>query len=152
MSLTQTIITAVLGVLAAYRGALTRTSRLRGIIRADLELLNALPADHPSRATLTAHVGQLVDALTHREIRQFQPSTPPGIAFDFFLGSTVLWFYGFVLMLSPYGIEVVRVFRPEAVDPPYPVMPAMFATVAVLFAALAVRDWRRSRPGLAAPG
>ena len=57
MSPAQTVIPAAVTFLLGYQGALTRTSRLRKSIRADLDMLDALPDDHPSREALTRHSG-----------------------------------------------------------------------------------------------
>ena len=54
----QTMIPAVLTALVAGRVALTRTSRLRRTIDANLALLDRLPADHPNRATMEDHNGE----------------------------------------------------------------------------------------------
>jgi hypothetical protein len=77
----QTVIPAVLAALVAYQGGLTRTTRLRGMIRANVDLLGTLPADHPSRATLEAHIGELVDVLVRRQRRRFEPFTRAGVSF-----------------------------------------------------------------------
>jgi hypothetical protein len=50
-NLLQTVIPAAVTFLGGWQGALTRTSRLRKSIRADMEMLDALPEGHPSRAT-----------------------------------------------------------------------------------------------------
>jgi hypothetical protein len=49
-NLLQTVIPAAVTFLDGYQGALTRTSRLRKSIRADMDMLHALPDGHPSRA------------------------------------------------------------------------------------------------------
>jgi hypothetical protein len=41
-------------------------------------MLEALPEGHPSRATLTTHVEELIDTLVRREARQFEPLIPVG--------------------------------------------------------------------------
>jgi hypothetical protein len=65
-NLLQTVIPAAATFLVGYQGALTRTSRLRKSIRADMDLLGALPDGHPNRATLTTHVEELIDTLVRR--------------------------------------------------------------------------------------
>ena len=60
-------IPAVVAVLVAYQGAISRTGRLRRNVKADVELLAGLPADHPSRPAMEGHVGELVDELIRRE-------------------------------------------------------------------------------------
>jgi hypothetical protein len=77
-NLLQTVIPAAVTFLVGYQGALTRTSRLRKSIRAEMEMLDALPDGHPSRATLTTHVEELIDTLVRREARQFEPIIPVG--------------------------------------------------------------------------
>jgi hypothetical protein len=71
----QIVIPAALTALVAGRVAITRTGRLRRTIRANVELLGTLPADHPSREALAAHIEELVDTLVLREQRQFEPMT-----------------------------------------------------------------------------
>jgi hypothetical protein len=63
IALLQTIATVALGALLAGQVAVTRTGRLRRAITANLDLLDRLPAEHPHRATLEAHNGEL---LAHR--------------------------------------------------------------------------------------
>jgi hypothetical protein len=53
----QTAISVVLAAILAGRVAVTRTSRLRKVIHANLELLDKLPADHPNRVRLEAETG-----------------------------------------------------------------------------------------------
>jgi hypothetical protein len=65
----------VVPAILAYQGGVTRSSRLRNIIREHVELLDKLPADHPSRETITAHIELLVNTLVQRERHQFQPTT-----------------------------------------------------------------------------
>jgi hypothetical protein len=67
-------IPAAVALLVAYQGALSRTGRLRRAIKKDVEVLAALPADHPSRATLGPHIGVLLDLLVSRERRRFDPA------------------------------------------------------------------------------
>src|SRR5687767_11353527 len=51
------------------------------MIRADVELLDKLPAGHPSREALTGHIEMLVYKLVRRERRQAQPFTETGVTF-----------------------------------------------------------------------
>lgn len=74
-NLLQTVIPAAVTFLVGYQGALTRTSRLRKSIRADMDLLDALPDGHPSRATLTTHVEELVDTLVRVKPGSSSPSS-----------------------------------------------------------------------------
>jgi hypothetical protein len=62
----QTVIPAVLTALVAGRAAWTRTSRLRRTVAANLDLLDRLPAEHPNRAALEAHNGELLGLLMGR--------------------------------------------------------------------------------------
>jgi hypothetical protein len=71
------VISAALTLLLAYRGAISRTSKLYSAICDNAELLDKLPADHPRRATLKAHNGTLLDILTWRQYQQFHPLAPP---------------------------------------------------------------------------
>jgi hypothetical protein len=82
----QTIVLAVLPVLVAGRVAWTRSSRLRRTIDANLGLLDRLPADHPNRATLEAHNGELLDLLIRRQQRRFGPFTQAGVSFGALAG------------------------------------------------------------------
>jgi hypothetical protein len=141
VTLTQTLITAAVALLAAYRGALTRTSRLRGLIRADLELLDALPADHPSRPTLTTHVEELVDTLVRREARQFEPILPAGMSFGVHSALAVVMALALLLL----GVEAIGLYHP---DPPsteygWPIL-TFYGSLMVVFAGFAFRAWRRA--------
>jgi Na+/H+ antiporter NhaD/arsenite permease-like protein len=140
-SLLQTLIPPTLAALIAYPAILSRTSRLRSIIRADLDLLDSLPADHPSRATLTTHIEELVDTLVRREQRRFQPITPAGTRFGANVAITLIALLAVILM----AVEVAGVYRPEPVD-----REALwwglgfYALLGVCCASFAVRAWRRS--------
>jgi hypothetical protein len=72
------VIPAAVTVLVAYQGALSSTGRLRRNIKVDVDLLAALPADHPSRPVLEAHIAELLDRLIRRERRQFGSIVPAG--------------------------------------------------------------------------
>jgi hypothetical protein len=71
----------VIPIMVAGRVAITRTGRLRKVIRENIDLLGTLPDDHPSRATVETHIEELVDRLIRREQRLFEPITPPGTSF-----------------------------------------------------------------------
>jgi hypothetical protein len=91
----QTVIPAALTALVAGRFAITRTGRLRKVIRVNVELLNKLPADDPTREALAAHVRELVDVLAWREHQQFHPLASRG-SFSlggalFFAVAALLW-------------------------------------------------------------
>jgi hypothetical protein len=73
----STVIPAALALLIAYRGAISSTSRLISAIRVNVELLDKLLADDPSRAKLEARNGELIDVLTWRQHQQFHPLTMP---------------------------------------------------------------------------
>jgi hypothetical protein len=142
MSLTQTLITAVVAFLAAYRGALTRTSRLRGSIRTDLELLDALPPNHPSRSALMHHTRQLVDTLVQREARQFEPIIPAGASFGACLAFVVMT----ALATALLGLEAAGLYHPDPRPPQYTwAVMGFYASVMLFFSSLAFRAWRRSR-------
>jgi hypothetical protein len=142
-SLLQTVIPAALAFLVAYQGGVTRTSRLRSIIRANVELLGSLPADHPSRTTLTAHIEELVDTLVRRERRRFEPITPAGSSFGACVTITMVALLGIILMAA----EATGVYVPE---PPtrgdrWWGM-AFYAVLAVCFAGFALKAQRREHP------
>jgi hypothetical protein len=71
--LLQTVIPAVLAALVGSRVTVTLIGRLRRTIQVNIELLDKLPADHPSREDLYEHVEELVDTLVWREQSQFDP-------------------------------------------------------------------------------
>jgi hypothetical protein len=48
-NLLRTVIPAAVTFFVGYQGALTCTTRLRKSIRADMDMLDALPNGHPSR-------------------------------------------------------------------------------------------------------
>jgi hypothetical protein len=126
-NLLQTVIPAAATFLVGYQGALTRTSRLRKSIRVDMDMLDALPDGHPSRATLTTHVEELIDTLVRREARQFEPIIPVVM----------------VLAVLILGMEVIGLYRPEPPTPQYgwPVL-AFYAGLMLMFAGLAFRARR----------
>jgi hypothetical protein len=140
-NLLQTVIPAAATFLVGYQGALTRTSRLRKSIRADMEMLDALPDGHPSRATLTTYVEELIDTLVRREARQFESIIPVGTSFGVHVALTVVMALA-VLML---GLEVIGLDYPDPPNPQFgwPVL-AFYAGLMLLFAGLAFRAWRRA--------
>jgi hypothetical protein len=97
--LIQTVIPVMVTALVAGRVAITRTGRLRSTIRANVELLGTLPADHPSREDLATHIEELVDTLVVREQRQFDPMTWIGAWIIFWTLSTTIGLLGTALML-----------------------------------------------------
>ena len=141
MTLLQTLITAGVAILASYRGALTRTSHLRGSIRADLELRDAFPEDSPTREMLTAHAERLAGTLIRREARQFRPIVPAGATF----GAVVAFA---VLMLAGGIIQTLEAVGLRASDPParadlWPTVVAC-AVIVVACAGYAVRALRNA--------
>jgi hypothetical protein len=76
-NLLQTVIPAAVTFLVGYQGALTRTSRLCKSIRADMDMLDALPEGHPSRATLTTPVtSAAVQPLSLRPASSWRSCSP----------------------------------------------------------------------------
>jgi hypothetical protein len=142
MTLTQTLITAAVALLAAYRGALTRTSRLRGLIRADLELRDAFPEDSPTREKLATHADNLAGALMRREARQFEPIIPTGTSFGVHVALTVVMALAVLLL----GAEATGLYHPDPADREYgwPIL-TFYGALMVVFAGFAFRAWRRSR-------
>jgi len=110
--LLQAMIPAALGLLVAYRGAITRTGRLRHSIDANIELIGKLPADDPSRATLTSHNAVLIGTLVRREGRQFQPITSAGSSFGINAALAVLALVSAVLM----GVEAAGLYQPQPLE------------------------------------
>jgi hypothetical protein len=122
MTLLQTLITAAVTFLVGYQGSITGTSRLRKDIRATQELLDALPADHPRRAMLSAHLDELIVRLDRRQRRRLEPILP---ALPVSLSATqtiaAIWVVGIfaaasqVTVLSPYRYLVAsRPWSPGA--------------------------------------
>jgi hypothetical protein len=106
-ALLQAAIPVVLA-LVAYQGGVTRTSRLRNIIREHVELLDKLPADHPSRETITTHIELLVNTLAQRERHQFQPTTA-GVS----VGVTAVLAVLFLLGSAVVAAQAVGWYTPE---------------------------------------
>jgi hypothetical protein len=86
----QTVIAATIPVLVAGRVALTRTSRLQRTINTNLDLLGRLPAEHPNRAALEIHNGELLELLVRRQQRRFGPFTQAGVSFGALAGVAVM--------------------------------------------------------------
>jgi hypothetical protein len=110
----QTVIPAALTLLVAYRGTISRTGRLRSIIRANVELLATLPDDHPSRDALTAHVRELVDTLVRREQLQFQPL---GSARSSFRNITIAAVVLMLMLLISEVLQVPGLYQSDLPDP-----------------------------------
>jgi hypothetical protein len=109
--LLQAMVPAALGLLVAYRGAITRTGRLRHSIDANIELIGKLP-DDPTRATLAAHNAVLIGTLVRREGRQFQPITPAGSSFGVNAALAVLALVGAVLI----AVKVAGLYQPQPLE------------------------------------
>jgi hypothetical protein len=141
--LLQTVIPAAATFLVGYQGALTRTSRLRKNVRADLELLRDLPDDHPGRATLSAHIEKRIDTLVRREAGQYEPIIPVGTSFGVHTALTVMMAVAVLIL----GLEAVGLYHP-APDPAAhgftgPVL-GFYAALMLVFAGFAFRAWRRA--------
>jgi hypothetical protein len=106
-----------------------------------MDMLDALPDGHPSRATLTTHVEQLIDTLVRREARQFEPITPVGTSFGVHAALTVVMALAVLIL----GLEVTELYRPDPPNPQYgwPVL-ACYAGLMSVFAGPAFRAWRRA--------
>jgi hypothetical protein len=105
----QTVIPAVLTALIASRVAITRTGRLRSTIQANVELLDKLPANHPSREDLNEHVEELVDTLIRREYQQFEPVTEIAAVIYFYAIQIAMGLAGITLMLIDPLTSTVRI-------------------------------------------
>jgi hypothetical protein len=103
--LLQTVIPAVLTALIAGRVAITLTGRLRSTIQANVELLDKLPADHPSREDLYEHVEELVDTLVWREQCQFDPTTWIRAWIGFWVMSAAIGLVGANLMATGLAMD-----------------------------------------------
>jgi len=98
IALLQTIATVALGALLAGQVAVTRTGRLQRAIIANLDLLDRLPAQHPNRAMLEAHNGELLTVLARRQRGRFGPFVKAGVSFG---AVAVSAFYA--LMMAGFG-------------------------------------------------
>jgi hypothetical protein len=140
----QTVIPPILAALIAYQGGLTRTTRLRSMIRANFDLVGTLPADHPSRAPLEAHIGELVDVLIRRQRRRFEPFTRAGMSFGANLTAALL----LLVMTASLALEEIGVLH-MASEPPPPrerwTFIGFYTAVGLCFAVFAFRAWRRQR-------
>jgi hypothetical protein len=141
-SLLQTVIPAALAFIVAYQGGLTRTSRLSSIIRANIDLLDKLPADHPSRATLEAHNGELVEMLVLRQRRRFEPFTRAGVSF----GANVTLAGLMVTVVCGMALQAAGVWHSD------PLTrgelwggTGFYGALALCFAGFAFRAWRQQQ-------
>jgi hypothetical protein len=145
MTLAQYLIPAAVTVLLAFQGALTRTSRLRRDLKADIDLLaalpDALPADHPSRVELTDAIGELTETLARRQRGQFRPIVPGGASFGANVAVTVVALLGVVIM----ALEATELYEPQPgarQDELYGLI--FYAALAVWCAWAAIRARRRA--------
>jgi hypothetical protein len=131
------VIPALLTALVAGRVVVTRTGRLRRTIQANVELLDALPADHPSREDLASHIEDLVDTLVVREQGQFDPMT--WIAAWIGLWATIAAFglFGAALMVMDPLPRTARLGALSGF--------AVMVLTSVGFAVAGVMRWRQER-------
>jgi hypothetical protein len=108
-----------------------------------MDVLDALLEGHPSRATLTTQVDELIDTLVRREARQLEPIVPVGTSFGVHAALTVVM----VLAVLILGLEETGLYHPDRPNPQYgwPVL-AFYAGLMLMFAGLAFRAWRRTHP------
>jgi hypothetical protein len=138
----QTAIPVVLTALLAGQVAVTRTGRLRADIRASIDLLDKLPAGHPSRATLEANIGELVDTLVRRQRRRFEPITRAG---GWFGANTTLALL-MVALACGQVLQLTEVWKPEPLTRQDDERNLIYyAVFAVCFAGFAVRAWLQQR-------
>jgi hypothetical protein len=143
-TLLATVIPAVLTFLVGYQGGLTRTSRLRNIIGGNLDLLDKLSADHPGRATLEAHNGELVELLVRRQRRRFEPFTRAGISFG--ANATVaLMLSAVVTVLVLQAIGIWRLGSEPLTRGESWAAAGFYGAVGFCFAGFAFRAWRRQQ-------
>jgi hypothetical protein len=146
-SLLQAVIPAAVGLLL-YQGGLTRTSRLRSTIRANMDMLEKLPADHPSRAALTAHIEELVDTLVRRQRGRFQPSTlGPWFGVNVTLAVMMALAISFSALAASGVWEADEPTRNEQWQ-----NTIAYGVFAVAFAFFAVKTWRRQQREQPQPG
>jgi hypothetical protein len=140
----QTVIPPALAALVAHQGGLTRTTRLRSMIRANVDLLGTLPADHPNRATLEAHIGELVDVLVRRQRRRFEPFTRAGVSF----GANATAALMLLGATSSLALEEIGILH-AASEPRPPrekwTFIGFYTAVGLCLAFFAFRAWRRGQ-------
>jgi hypothetical protein len=142
----QTVVPSALTALVAGRIAWTRTSRLQRTINTNLDLLGRLPAEHPNRAALEAHNGELLTLLIRRQQRRFGPFTQAGVSFGAHAGvaSVALLFACFSALLATGTIPSTSASAPNPPDPGNLwAAAAFFLVMAVGFVLSAVRVARR---------
>jgi hypothetical protein len=114
------------------------------MIRANVDLLGTLPADHPSRATLEAHIGELVDILVRRQRRRFEPFTRAGVSFGANLTAALFLLGG----VGGLALEEIGVLH--ATSEPMPPQEkwtfiGFYAAVGLCLAFFVFRAWRRQQ-------
>ena len=140
--LLQTVVPVVLTALVAGQVAITRSGQLHSIIRKDLELIDKLPAGHPSRAMLETHLGELVDMLVRRQRRRFEPITRAGGWFGVNTTLAVLM----VALVCGEVLQLTGVWEPEPLtrqDDQRNL--TYYAVAAVCFVGFAVKAWWQQR-------
>lgn len=114
------------------------------MIRANVDLLGTLPADHPRRATLEAHVGELVDVLVRRQHRRFEPFTRAGVSFGINLTAAVILLGG----MGGLALEQIGVVHATS-EPKSPremwAFIGFYTAVGLCMAFFAFRAWLRQR-------
>jgi hypothetical protein len=143
--LLETVIPAALAFLAGNLGILSRTGRLRSTIRANLDLLDKLPADRPSRATLEAHNGELIDLLVRRQRRRVEPFTRAGMSFGAYTAFTVVMLLAFLAALQIAGVWHPAP-DPKPMDWSVLITYAILAAIFAAFALKALLQQRREHP------
>jgi hypothetical protein len=148
----QTAIPVVLTALLAGQVAVTRTGRLRADIRASIDLLGKLPTGHPSRATLEANIGELVDTLARRQRRRFEPITRAGVWFGVNITLALLM----VLMICGTVLRLAGRWELEPLTrQDHQSNLVYYMAFAVCFAGFAVKAWwqkRREHPTVTSAG
>jgi hypothetical protein len=136
------VIPAAASALVAGRVAWTRTSRLQRTINTNLDLLARFPDDHPNRAALEAHNGELLELLVRRQQRRFGPFTQAGVSFGACAGAAAV-----ALAIAFFGLLMATGVIPPSSDPPDPgdgwAGAAFFLLMAAGFAVAAARAARR---------
>jgi hypothetical protein len=112
------------------------------MIKANVELLDSLPEDHPRRATLAPHIEELVSALVRRQRRGFEPFTQAGVAFGINATLAVLT----SLAVGDGLLVAIGILNSEPTtreDQWFGVIGT--AIVAIICGFLAYRGWRRQQ-------
>jgi hypothetical protein len=138
----QTAIPVVLTALLAGQVAITRTGQLHNIIRKNVDLLDKLPADHPSQPALEANIGELVDTLVRRQRRRFEPITRAGVWFGVNVTLAVLM----VATICGTALKLAGTWEPEPLSPQDDQRNLIYYTAfAVCFSGFAFKAWLQQR-------